>query len=74
MILGDHRQEKKRNGKTNSPSWIGTSTLVTALTILTDQLDWDINMAGHCTQTTAEKTRAKPQLHPQTAFMRVTKP
>jgi hypothetical protein len=56
MILGDHKQEKKRNRKTNSPCWIGTSTLVTTLTILTDQLDWDINMVGHCTQTMAEKT------------------
>jgi hypothetical protein len=69
MIIGDHRQEKKRNRKTNSSGWIRTSTRVTALTILTDQLDWDINMAGHYTQTTTEKTRAKPQLHPQTALM-----
>jgi hypothetical protein len=56
MIMGDHRQEKKRNRKTNSSGWIRTSTRVTALTILTGQLDWDINMAEHCTQTTTEKT------------------
>jgi hypothetical protein len=72
MILEDRRQEKEKKKKTNSPSWIGTSTRVTAQPILTGRLDWGINTAGHYTPTMIEKTRAEPRLHLQTALMRAS--
>jgi hypothetical protein len=63
-ILGDHRQEKKRNKKQDSPGWIGTSTRVTA-----QETRWPVRLGhqhGQALHTTpTQETRNNRSFHPR---------
>jgi hypothetical protein len=69
-ILGDHRQEKKRNEKTRL-AWLDWDiTTGYRSKKLAGRSDWVINTARHYTQRRHRRQKNNRSLHPQTRMYR----